>query len=96
MIRHIVLVTMKDVSEENIRRLSDLMLSAKDNIPSVKNAYISRDILHTPVSFDMILTVEFDSPDGLKEFIGHPYHTEHIQKRSEEYVKELRLIDIMM
>lgn len=93
MVRHNVLIKLQDPSEENIAALSELMLSAKENIPSVKDACIRRDILHTPVSFDLMFTITFDDPDGLRQFIGHPYHTENIQKGSEEYIAELRLID---
>lgn len=95
MIKHYVFAVMKEATDENFSALSRIMLSAKDNIPSVRAAYIDRDILHTPMSFDILLTLEFDDPDGLKAFIDDPYHMGYMLTETNKYVKEIRLIDIV-
>lgn len=95
MIKHIVLVKMKDPTEENVTLLSNIMLSVKDHIEFIKDAKIQRDFMQTPVSFDLMLIIEMESQDNLIQFISHPYHTDYMQKESKLYVKELRLIDIV-
>ena len=94
MIKHYVFAVLKENTDENFDAVSKVMLSAKGNIPSVRAAYIDRDILHTPMSFDVLLTLEFDDPEGLKEFVDHPYHMGYMLEETNKYVKEIRLIDI--
>ncbi len=95
MIKHFVFAVLKDATEENFEAVSRVMLSAKENIHSVKEARIDRDILHTPMSFDILLTLEFDNPEGLQEFVSHPYHMGYMLEETNKYVKEIRLIDIV-
>lgn len=95
MLKHIVLIKLRENSEESYSALEGLMLSMQESIPVIKNEIVSRNIAQTPVSFDMMLTVELESPEALQAFIAHPYHAEFIQKGSEKYVSELRLVDIL-
>ena len=93
MVKHNVCVSLKEPTTENINKMKQLMLSVKDNISVVKNVSVEKDILHTPMSFDMMLFVEFDSRDELMQFIAHPYHAEYIQNESAKYVNNLHVFD---
>lgn len=95
MLKHIVLIKLRENNEESYSALEALMLSMQESIPVIKNEVVSRNIVQTPVSFDMMLTIELDSPEALQAFISHPYHAEFIQKESEKYICELRLMDIV-
>ena len=93
MIKHVVTAKLKEATPENLKAQMDLMLSMKDHIPFIKEHEVHADFVHTPVSFDIIAISTFETREDLNGYIAHPYHADFIQRESEKYVSEIRLVD---
>ena len=90
MIRHVVMWKFKEKAEgktkaENMQIVRERLLALRPIIPQLKLMEIDCDISHTEMSYDMMLTTEFESVADMKAYADHP---EHLKVR--EYVKAVR------
>lgn len=90
MIRHVVMWKFKDeaegkTKEENMQIVRDALFALLPIIPELKLMEIDCDISHTEMSYDMMLTTEFDSVADMKVYAEHPAH-----KKVQAYVKAVR------
>lgn len=74
MITHIVLFRLKDRGRENIERAGDMLLTLKEAVPVVCSLEVGIDALRTERSYDIALTVRFDSWADLDVYQKHPAH----------------------
>ena len=82
MIAHLVLFRPRpDLSESARQGLSDALLAAMRDIPSVRHARVGRRITHgrpyehlMRVHYEFAALLEFDDVAGLKEYLNHPAH----------------------
>jgi hypothetical protein len=57
MIKHVVCFKLKDNSPEHCKKIKELMLTMKDNIEYVRDVEVGIDFLHSPRSYDIMLSV---------------------------------------
>ncbi len=79
MIKHVVCFKLKDNSPEHCKKIKELMLTMKDNIEYVRDVEVGIDFLHSPRSYDIMLSVYLDGPDYLDKYANHPYHVEKVK-----------------
>ncbi len=91
MIRHIVMWKFAPEAygrskEENMKHISDSLYALRGVIPEIKRMEIGCDIGGTEMSYDMALTVDFESMEALGAYKVHPEHV-----KVSEYVKGVRI-----
>lgn len=96
MIRHVVMWKFKDEAEgktkaENMQIVRDSLFALLPIIPELKLMEIDCDISHTDMSYDMMLTTEFDTIADMKVYAEHPEH-----KKVQAYVKAVREARIVL
>lgn len=74
MIKHIVCFKLANPSEEACIRAREVLLSMIGNVPTVREIEVGLDILHSPRSYDIHLSVVVDDRDALNEYANDPYH----------------------
>lgn len=90
MIRHVVMWKFKEEAEgkskvENMQIVRDSLFALLPIIPEIKLMEIDCDISHTEMSYDMMLTTEFESVETMKIYAEHPAH-----KKVQAFVKAVR------
>lgn len=80
MIKHIVCFKLKDNSEEMLSKTKLILMSMKDNVPTVKDIEVGVDFLHSPRSYDIFLAVTLESREALDEYQNDTYHVEVVKK----------------
>ena len=74
MVRHIVCFKLKDNSEESKKKAKEILSSMEGNVPQLRNIWVGTDFLGSDRSYDVILMVDVDSREALKEYQNDPYH----------------------
>ena len=74
MIKHIVCFKLANPSEEACNRAREVLLSMIGNVPTIREIEVGLDILHSPRSYDIHLSVVVDDRDALTEYANDPYH----------------------
>ncbi len=79
MIRHVVLWKFKEEAEgkskaENMQIVRDALLALLPIIPEIKLMEVDFDFAHTDMSYDMMLTTEFESVEAMQVYAVHPEH----------------------
>lgn len=80
MVRHIISFKLKDNSEENCKKMQEVLLSMKNNVVTVKNIDVKLDQLRSIRSYDIFLSVDVDSWDALNIYQNDQYHCEVVKK----------------
>lgn len=80
MIKHIVCFKLKDNSEEMLSKTKLVLMSMKDNVPTVKDIEVGVDFLHSPRSYDIFLAVTLESREALDEYQKDTYHVEVVKR----------------
>lgn len=93
MIKHIVCFKLKDNSEEMLNKTRLILMSMKDNVPTVKDIEVGVDFLHSPRSYDIFLSVTLDSRDALDEYQMDTYHVEVVKKHMHQVMESSVALD---
>lgn len=93
MIKHIVCFKLKDNSEEMLNKTRLILMSMKDNVPTVKNIEVGVDFLHSPRSYDIFLAVTLDSREALDEYQKDTYHVEVVKKHMHQVMESSVALD---
>ena len=88
MLRHIVLMKLKNFSEnekkENLHKLQMELIKLKDKIEEVRMLETGLNISTRPTAYDLSLICDFDNEDSLNAYRIHPEHIKVL-----ELIKEL-------
>ena len=81
MLKHIVMWRLAEnaqgkTKQENMEFIKTSLLALQGIIPQIKSMEIGFDVLHSEMSFDMALIMEFNNVDEMKEYSVHPAHQE--------------------
>ena len=79
MIKHIVCFKLKDNSAEEKAQVKGLLLSMRENVPTVCDIEVGSDFLMSPRSYDIILQVWLENRDKLDEYQNDPYHVNTVK-----------------
>ncbi len=90
MICHIVFWKFRDFADnrskdENMDIVKEKLTALLPIIPEIRSFRIGKDVLHSEMSYDMALIMEFDSLSDLDLYKNHPEH-----KKVSEFVKTVR------
>lgn len=78
MFRHIVLYKLKDRSEASAKALYERFLTMEGKIPYIKEISVGCDTMHLDRSFDVSLSIIFDSKEDFLAYKEYPYHRDEI------------------
>ena len=79
MVKHVLMIKLKDNSKEQCEKLRDLFMTMKGRVPQALDVEAGADFLHSERSFDVCLTVTLESPEALEESPKDPYHCNTVQ-----------------
>lgn len=74
MVKHVLMIKLKDNSKEQCEKLRDLFMTMKGRVPQALDVEAGADFLHSERSFDVCLTVTLESPEALEEYQKDPYN----------------------
>ena len=93
MLRHIVFFKFHDdVRESALEEAPKLLYGLVDGIEVIRSMEIGKDILRRGHSFDLALTVTFDSLDAYLTYDTHPLHLV-VKKYNQTVCKEIVAVD---
>lgn len=97
MIKHIVMWRLKEkargaTKEDNARTLKTRLEALPEVIPEIRRLEVGLNIKDSERAADVVLYSEFDSPEALAAYIGHPAHQE-VVAFIREIVSETRVVD---
>ena len=78
MFTHIVFFKLSEPSEENVKRVKEILDGMKGKIPVLKYLEVGADVLHTERSYDIALITRFDSLEDMQQYQVHPYHVDEV------------------
>lgn len=93
MIKHIVCFKLKNSSETEKNRVRDLLLSMRENVPTVRDIEVGCDFLGSERSYDVILQVTLDSRNALDEYQNDGYHVNVVKKYMHQTAEKSVAID---
>lgn len=73
-ITHLVLLRLKEATEENIAAALAQLRSLDGKIPSLRSLRVGADLVRSPRSYDIGLVATFDDMAGLQAYQEHPVH----------------------
>ena len=74
MIKHVVCFKIKDEYKNRLEEAKSKMLAMKDEIPYLISVEVGLDFLHSSRSYDLILSVVFNSKEDLDRYQEDSYH----------------------
>lgn len=93
MIKHIVCFKLTDKSEEMLDKTRRILLSMKENVPTVKDIEVGVDFLRSPRSFDIFLAVTLESREVLDEYQNDTYHVEVVKRHMHAVAEQSVAVD---
>jgi len=72
LITHVVLFKLRN--KEEIGNVREMLDGLRDKVPVIRSLETGVDVLRSERSYDIALTVEFDSIDDLDRYQRHPEH----------------------
>lgn len=93
MIKHVVCFRLTDKSEEMLDKTKRILLSMKENVPTVRDIEVGVDFLGSPRSFDIYLGVVLDSREVLDEYQNDTYHVEVVKKHMHAVAEQSIAVD---
>ena len=78
MFQHIVLYKLKDGSDEQKKNLKEKFLTMDGKIPQIKELRVGTDVLCLDRSFDVSLSIMFDSKEDFLAYKEYPYHKDEV------------------
>ena len=93
MIKHIVCFKFKDKTDELLLETKKILLSMKENVPTVREIEVGIDFLGSPRSYDVFLSVVLDSKDALSVYQEDAYHVDVVKKHMQKIAESSVTID---
>ncbi len=93
MIKHIVCFKLKDKTDELVAETKSILLSMRENVPTVRDIEVGVDFLGSPRSYDVYLSVTLDSKEVLDEYQNDRYHVEVVKKHMHAHTESSVAID---
>jgi len=76
MVVNVVMIKLKERTDDNIATLKKTLLEMKGNIDQLSDITVKENIGSSAAAFDVLMTTKFDSIDKFNEYLSHPYHIE--------------------
>ena len=85
MITHVVLFKLKDSSPEAVEKAASVLRGLEGKVPVMRSIEVGVDALRSQRSYDIALTVKFDTLEDLETYQKHPEHV-----KVAEYIASVR------
>ncbi len=100
MIKHIVMWRLKAkaggaANEENAQAMKARLETLTQAIPEIRRLEVGLNIKDSERAADVVLYSEFDNPEALAAYIGHPAHQE-VVAFVREIASETRVVDYLL
>ncbi len=96
MIKHIVCFKLKDKTDELLLETRNILLSMRENVPTVRDIEVGIDFLESARSYDVFLAVTLDSKADLDIYQNDQYHTEVVKKHMHAHTESSVAVDFEM
>ena len=80
MVKHIVMFKLKENTKTNLDFAVSTLRSLEGKIETLRSVEIGVDFKKSDRSYDIVLTTQFDSEEGLAEYASHKNHLPVIDK----------------
>ena len=87
MIVNVVMLKLKERTEENIAALQQKLLEMNGNIEQLKEIKVEANIRSGATGFDILMITKYDSMREFNEYMSHPLHMsvgQYVQEVSEQ------------
>lgn len=74
MIKHVVMWTVKEPKQENLRKAVEMLEGLKDKVEVIRALDVGVDFSDGEASYDLALIVEVSSKEDLAVYRDHPEH----------------------
>ncbi|MGC8719032.1 MAG: Dabb family protein [Thermodesulforhabdaceae bacterium] len=90
MIKHVIVIKFKaDTTEEDKKRLEEMLGRLPSLIPEIKGFIFGQDVVRSERSYDFALVSDFDNLETLDVYRKHPEHIkvlQHVRSISEHII----------
>jgi rRNA maturation protein Rpf1 len=93
MITHIVFFKLSEPSPENISGTVDKLLSMSGRIAGIRSIEVGKDVLRTERSYDIALTVRFDTLADLQAYQVDPLHAKEVVPHMKSVCSSIVAVD---
>ena len=80
MIKHIVCFKINNKTDALLKETKDILLSMKENVPTVREIEVGIDFLGSQRSYDIFFSVVLDSKEALDVYQNDAYHVDVVKK----------------
>ncbi len=91
MIKHVVCFKLNE--GESPEKAKEVLLSMQGNVPMLKSIEVGVDKLHSPRSYDVILSVVLDDMQALADYQQDAYHVTVVKKHMHSVTKSSVSVD---
>ncbi len=77
MVKHVVCFKIKE--GESVEKAAEVLRSMEGNVPMLRGIEVGVDALHSPRSYDVMLTVLLDDFAALEAYQNDPYHCDVVK-----------------
>ncbi len=91
MIKHVVCFKLNEGEDPVLAK--EVLMGMRGNVPSVIDIEAGVDFLHSPRSYDVILTVTLESREVLDQYQNDPYHVNVVKKHMHAVTKSSVAVD---
>ena len=74
MIKHCIMIKLKDRSEESKVAAKNMLMSMKGNVPMMRDFEVHTDFIGSERSYDIFLSCILNDEKALEEYQNDPYH----------------------
>lgn len=90
MIKHVLMIKLKNRTNEQMLSMKEMLLSMNEKVDVVKQVNVGIDFLNSPRSYDILLEVILDNKELLDDYQKDEYHHEvvkpYVVKNSESII----------
>lgn len=92
MLRHIVMMKFNEDAKYEVTHVKEMLQNLLDTVESLKKMEVGINISKKPSAYDLVLTADFDSEEGLEAYRNHPDHV-RILDVMKETVNQVSAVD---
>lgn len=93
MVKHVVCFKLKQ--GESVDKAVEVLSSMRGNVPMLIDMEVGKDFLHSPRSYDIILSVVLKDEKDLDAYQNDAYHCEVVKKHMHAVVESSVAVDFL-
>ncbi len=93
MIKHVVCYKFQSDIPNVCEKSKEVLMSMKGRIPQIVDIEVGIDFLASPRSYDLVLSVTFESPEAMEIYQADEYHVSVVKKHMHSVVEKSVAVD---